>query len=236
MRLMTKDQGPMTKNQSTLKRELPTAKRERRTAKGEGVGGLGVLRIERIELRRIKPAAYNPRVALKPGDPAWERLVASVESFGYVDPLIWNQTTGNLVGGHQRYAVLKHKGVKRADVSVVALDLKQEKLLNLALNKVQGRWDQESLAALLGELAGDQSVALALSGFTETEVERIVEEGDALVEQLVPREEEAEAKPEKGKEVPEAFQVVVECTGEAQQQEVYEKMTQAGYKCRVLTM
>ena len=29
-----------------------------------------------------------------------------LHDFGYVDPVIWNEVTGNIVGGHQRYNCL----------------------------------------------------------------------------------------------------------------------------------
>ncbi|HZZ27164.1 MAG TPA: hypothetical protein VFE46_04080 [Pirellulales bacterium] len=37
-------------------------------------------------------------------------------------------------------------------------------------------------------------------------------------------------------EVPELFQIVVECDDEAQQQQLFEQLTAQGYKCRVLTL
>jgi hypothetical protein len=36
--------------------------------------------------------------------------------------------------------------------------------------------------------------------------------------------------------VPESFQVAVECRDEAEQRAVFERMTGEGYKCRVLTL
>lgn len=42
------------------------------------------------QLADLKPAEYNPRKALKPGDPEYQRIAASIEEFGYVDPIIIN--------------------------------------------------------------------------------------------------------------------------------------------------
>jgi ParB-like chromosome segregation protein Spo0J len=58
--------------------------------------------IRKIAVDKINPAPYNPRVDLKPGDEEYEKLKRSIEEFGYVEPLVWNEQTGNLVGGHQR--------------------------------------------------------------------------------------------------------------------------------------
>ena len=65
------------------------------------------LNMQRIPIDRLMPAKYNPRKDLKPGDPAYEKIKRSLRDFGYVDPIVWNEVTGNIVGGHQRYKVLK---------------------------------------------------------------------------------------------------------------------------------
>src|SRR5688572_24431768 len=101
------------------------------------------LQIERVPVSQLKPAAYNPRVALKPGDGTYEKLNRSLDEFGLVEPLVWNKRTGNLVGGHQRLRVLLHQGVSEVDVSVVDLTPEREKALNVALNKITGQWDEQ---------------------------------------------------------------------------------------------
>ena len=59
------------------------------------------MHIESIPIERINPAAYNPRIDLRPGDPDYDRLQRSMEEFGFVEPLVWNRRTGNLVGGQK---------------------------------------------------------------------------------------------------------------------------------------
>ena len=71
------------------------------------------MNLQRISIDKLKPAKYNPRKDLKPGDPAYEKIRRSLNDFGYVDPVIWNEVTGNIVGGHQRYKVLKPNGFAR---------------------------------------------------------------------------------------------------------------------------
>ena len=55
-----------------------------------------------MPIDQLKPAKYNPRKDLKPGDPAYEKIKRSLHDFGYVDPIVWNEVTGNIVGGHHR--------------------------------------------------------------------------------------------------------------------------------------
>ena len=110
------------------------------------------MKIKVVAISELNPAPYNPRVDLKPGDPEYEKLKRSMESFGYVEPLVWNERTGTLVSGHQRLKILKEQGTKSVKVSVVDLPIEKEKALNIALNKIEGRWDEDLLANLLQEL------------------------------------------------------------------------------------
>ncbi|WP_239256671.1 site-specific DNA-methyltransferase [Listeria ilorinensis] len=126
--------------------------------------------IEEIPVSQINPAAYNPRIDLQAGDPEYEKLKKSIEEFGYIDPLIWNKRTGNLVGGHQRFKILSEKGFEKITVSVIDVELDREKALNIALNKISGDWDEDKLAELMNELSdGD----LLLTGFDEAEIDEL---------------------------------------------------------------
>ncbi|MHA2856912.1 transcriptional regulator [Paenibacillus lautus] len=129
-----------------------------------------------ISIEQINAAAYNPRVDLQPGDPEYEKLKQSIEAFGYVEPIVWNERTGNMVGGHQRYKIMVYEqGYTELAVSVVDLDDQQERLLNLALNKVSGSWDDEALARLLDDLQ-ENGADLSLSGFDVGEIEELLAE------------------------------------------------------------
>lgn len=132
------------------------------------------MEIRVIPIDKINEAAYNPRIDLQPGDPEYEKLRRSIETFGYVEPIVWNERTSNMVGGHQRYKIMVHElGRTEIPVSVVDLDDQEERLLNLALNKVSGRWDEEALARLLSELKETGS-DFELSGFDEEELEGLL--------------------------------------------------------------
>ncbi len=110
------------------------------------------MRIEKVDIERLERAYYNPRVRLEPGDAEYELLKGSIETFGYVIPIVWNERTGRVVGGHQRLSILEAAGLRRVEVSVVDLDEEQEKQLNIALNKIEGEWDNGMLRDLLNEL------------------------------------------------------------------------------------
>ena len=128
------------------------------------------MEIRKISVSDIKPAKYNPRKDLKPGDPAYEKLKRSMTEFGYVEPIIWNEETGNIVGGHQRYKVLVAEGHKEVECVVVRLTSEKEKALNVALNKVTGDWEFEALADLLKDL-DEQDFDVTLTGFDAAEID-----------------------------------------------------------------
>lgn len=127
------------------------------------------LNMEERPLSDLHPAEYNPRVALAPEDEEYKRIKRSIETYGYVDPIIIN-SDGTIIGGHQRYNVLLDLGYDTAHVVIVDLDKNAEKALNVALNKISGEWDDEKLCDLLQDL--DLSgYDFSLTGFTRSELD-----------------------------------------------------------------
>ncbi len=127
------------------------------------------MEIVKMKLSELNPAAYNPRKALKPGNPAYEKLKASILSFGNVEPIVWNRSTGNVIGGHQRLRVLMDLGVSESEISVVELTEVDEKRLNIALNKITGEWDDEKLTALLADITAGGADVYS-TGFDDQEL------------------------------------------------------------------
>ena len=128
------------------------------------------MKIVKKKLEELKPAPYNPRKISKK---EYEKLKRSIQKFGYIDPLVWNRKTGNVVGGNQRLKVLKELGVSIVDVVEVDLTLEEEKALNLALNRISGDWDMETLEELLKELSNGM---LEYTGFDLEEIDDLIGE------------------------------------------------------------
>ena len=128
--------------------------------------------IERKHTADLIPADYNPRKDLKPGDAEYEKLKRSIEQFGYVEPVIWNKTTGFVVGGHQRLKVLLDMGITEVECVVVEMDAEKEKALNIALNKISGEWDKDKLALLIADLQG-ADFDVSLTGFEPAEIDSL---------------------------------------------------------------
>jgi len=131
--------------------------------------------IETLPIADLAPADYNPRKDLKPGDPEYDKLKRSIETWGYVEPIIFNRRTKRVVGGHQRLKVLAEMGHTEAECVIVDLDETQEKLLNVALNKVGGEWDMPKLHDLFEEMArGGGYEFLTITGFDMAEIKDLM--------------------------------------------------------------
>lgn len=131
--------------------------------------------ITKVKTELLKEAEYNARVKLEPGDREYEDIKDSIETFGYVEPIVWNKRTGNIVGGHQRVQVLKDMGAEEIEVSEVDLSLKDEKQLSLALNKIKGKWDYEKLKDVLKDIG---EMDITATGFRPDEIAVLLEEDD----------------------------------------------------------
>lgn len=130
------------------------------------------MQIEKLKTELLIPADYNPRKDLKPGDPEYDKLKRSIEQFGYVEPVIWNKTTGRVVGGHQRLKVLLDMGITEVECVVIEMDEEKEKALNVALNKISGDWDKDKLALLITDLQG-ADFDVSLTGFEPAELDAL---------------------------------------------------------------
>lgn len=131
------------------------------------------MNLEHRKFDSFNAATYNPRTTLKPGDPEWKDIEASLDKFGQVQNLVLNKRTNTLVGGHQRVNVMKHRGQDGAWFHIVDLSVEDEQQLNLILNKVTGRWDKAKLGDLLKQMQTRQ-ISLANLGFTPKELADVI--------------------------------------------------------------
>ena len=120
----------------------------------------------------LKPAEYNPRKKLKPGDKEYEKIKNSIQEFGFADPLVVNADM-TIIGGHQRLSVAMELGYTEVPCAVVDIDKVREKALNIALNKITGAWDDTLLAQLLEEIK-EADFNVDLTGFEPPEMDQLM--------------------------------------------------------------
>ena len=128
--------------------------------------------LKMLPLSVLKPAAYNPRKKLKPGDKEYQKIKNSIEEFGFADPLVVNADM-TIIGGHQRFNVAVELGITEVPCAVVDVDKVREKALNIALNKATGVWDEKLLAELLEDLK-NQDFNVDLTGFDPPEMDQLL--------------------------------------------------------------
>ena len=133
------------------------------------------IKIEHVPVDELRPDPANPR---RISDEELESLTRSIREFGFVDPIIARAEDNTVIGGHQRLVAARRLGLKTVPVIYVDLPQEQARLLNLALNKISGSWDQELLARFLADLEQAPDVDLTLSGFDEDEIKKLLKNLD----------------------------------------------------------
>ena len=135
------------------------------------------MQFETRKLADLHPAEYNPRKKLTPSDPEYVQIKNSINEFGYADPIVIN-ADGTIIKGHQRCNVMIDLGYTEAEVIVLDIpDKAKEKALNIALNKITGKWDNQLLKDLLVEL-DLEGYDFSLTGFHRDELEDLIQQLD----------------------------------------------------------
>jgi DNA modification methylase len=133
------------------------------------------IKIEQIPIEVLKPDPANPR---RISDQELESLTRSIRQFGLVDPIIARKEDKTVIGGHQRLLAARRLGYKEVPVVFADLSMEQARLLNIALNKISGSFDEELLSRLLCELSQAPNVDITLSGFGDDELKKLLKSLD----------------------------------------------------------
>ena len=134
------------------------------------------IQIEQVPIGDLRPDPANPR---RISDQELEALTRSIREFGLIDPIIARRADRTVIGGHQRLLAARKLGYKTVPVVLADLTVEQAHLLNIALNKISGSFDQELLARLLKELQEVPNIDLSLSGFEDDELKKLLKSLDA---------------------------------------------------------
>ena len=135
------------------------------------------MRFEKWKLADMKPAAYNPRKKLTPEDPEYQEIKRSIDTFDYSDPIVLNYD-GTIIKGHQRRTVMMDCGYTEAYVIVLNIkDKAKEKALNIALNKITGKWDIQLLKDALQDL-NLEGYDFTVTGFHHEDLQDMIQQLD----------------------------------------------------------
>ena len=153
-----------------------------------------------LTIRRVSIDAIHqdPANARSHPDENLGAIEASLQRFGQAEPLVVQKSTGRVIGGNGRLAVMKKLGWAHCDVVELEVDDLTATSLGLALNRTAetATWNQDALAALLQEL--QTQGALDGTGFDDEDLDKLLAElgkdiGPAEVDD--PGEQEPPEKP-----------------------------------------
>jgi ParB-like chromosome segregation protein Spo0J len=180
---------------------------------------------------RIKAFRRVPAADLRPHARNWRRhpaaqreaLRAVLEEVGFADALLARELSDGsleLVDGH-----LRAETAADEEVPVLILDLTEE--------------EADKLLALLDPLAAlaetDRDALADLVERIETDSQALRDVLDGILAETPASLAEASERATEPR-VPESFMVTVECESETEQQALFERLREEGYRCRVLTL
>ena len=142
----------------------------------------------KLSTRDLHRTDYNPRIM---PESEMSALMSSIELNGFIEPMVVNMhkdRQGYIVGGHQRLTAIERltfKGIVPKNIEpdgkggylipaiIVELELLAEKQLNLGLNKIHGKFNEDMVYEMI--VAMKDSPTLPSTGFTEYDTSRILD-------------------------------------------------------------
>ena len=164
------------------------AKQDANSAPTYKKGEMGTLAIEQWPLANVIPYDKNPRAI---SDKAVSKVAASINEFGFQQPIVVDKA-GVIIVGHTRRKAAEKLGLATVPVVVANLPEDKARAYRLADNRTheEADWLEDLLKEELSALAG-LDFNLALTGFDERELDKLLTDDAELA-----RAEETPAVPE----------------------------------------
>jgi ParB-like chromosome segregation protein Spo0J len=171
---------------------------------------------------QIDPA--NARVHLERN---LQIIKGSLTGFGQQKPIVID-AKGICLAGNGTLLAARELGWTHIAVTHSGLSGIEARAYSIADNRASdtSQWDDQILSQHLASLQNDETVEHALTGFNDAEIEQFIDQAMGLEKQ----EQLADVA------ITDTYQLLVACNDEADQRQLYERLTQDGYSCRVLTL
>jgi ParB family chromosome partitioning protein len=129
-----------------------------------------MMEIREIEVTKLKPWEDNPRI----NDHVVEKLVKSIETFGFNVPILHDQNF-TIIAGHTRWKAALKLGMTHVPAIMLTMDDANRKAFALADNKLGSLayWDDELVTKVLEELK-TEDVDLSAIGYSDAEMEALL--------------------------------------------------------------
>ena len=195
-----------------------------------------MLKIESIPVDQLIPYAGNAR---KHDDKNVSDIAGSIAEYGFNDPIAINEKDNVIIEGHGRLLAAKKLGMK--EVPVIKLGHMTEaqlKAYTLVHNRMaeKSEWDVDMLQMELEKL-GEMDTSLDDMGFNTDELTSLGVQIDSVSESF---DAEGASNTEreltdKEKSFDQEYLVVVVCSDELEQSEVYEQLKDQGRECKIMS-
>jgi ParB-like chromosome segregation protein Spo0J len=152
------------------------------------------------------------------------QLVASLQEFGFTNPILIDATNG-IIAGHGRLRAAVELGYETVPtIELSNLTDEQRRAYIIADNKLalNAGWDNELLAFELQHLQ-DAGFDLELTGFNADDLKALTLEDPDLDEDFKEPSDESRNT------------LLIECTGERELETLYEEMQKRGFQCKILS-
>jgi len=152
------------------------------------------------------------------------QLVASLQEFGFTNPILIDATNG-IIAGHGRLRAAIELGYETVPtIELSNLTDEQRRAYIIADNKLalNAGWDNELLAFELQHLQ-DVGFDLELTGFNADDLKALTLENPDIDEDFKEPSDESRNT------------LLIECTGERELETLYEEMQKRGFQCKILS-
>ena len=184
------------------------------------------MNIIKIKTEDLIPYVNNPRN----NENAVDKVASSIAEFGFKNPIFIDKNNV-VVNGHTRLLASKKLGLKEVPCIVIDdLTDTQIKAFRIADNKTSeyAEWDEELLKIELEQLE-DMNFNLdnLIIDYSDFGLEIDYIEDDFI---------EIKEREDLSDKVNSAYEIIIECDNEEEQEEMYNRFIEEGLRCRVLTL
>jgi ParB-like chromosome segregation protein Spo0J len=182
----------------------------------------GSLRSLAVPIEQVTP---DPRNARRHPARNLEIIKTSLAGFGQQKPIVIDRD-GICLAGNGTLAAARALGWTHIAAVRSTLNGANASAFGITDNRATdtSEWEPRVLAEHLAALQNDERIDHLLTGFNDSDIERTVDEAMGIAPELP------------AVHIDESCQVLVACNDEADQRELYERLTKDGFQCRVLTL
>ena len=179
-------------------------------------------RVELVDRDTLIPYSNNPK---EHPDDQVKKIASSIKNYGWDQPIVVDGDN-EIIKGHGRLQAAETLGLD--EVPVIRRDDltdAEAKAARIADNKTaESPWSDDLLGAEL-DILDDSSIGLDTLGFDDEELDDLL---GANMDDGPP-----DPADETALGLDAEYEVIVECTDEPEQEQVFQELTEEGYECRI---